>query len=40
MICSRTNPMMRLKKIETPQIAEAMPMVRLPPPSGDLMIHQ
>ncbi len=28
MICSRTRPMMRLKKIETPQIAVAIPMVR------------
>jgi hypothetical protein len=28
MICSRTRPMMRLKKIEPAQIADATPMVR------------
>jgi hypothetical protein len=28
MICSRTRPMMRLRKMEAAQIAEAMPIVR------------
>jgi hypothetical protein len=28
MTCSRTNPMIRLRKIEPAHIAEAMPIVR------------